>query len=173
MMIREKWRPIEEFEDAYEISNKGRIRSLDRTIMRSNGVPHTHKGGLRRLGTVDEYPSITLQVDHGARRRGTLVHILVMEHFGSPCPGSTYEIHHIDGDPSNARIDNLEWKDTYAHHLHHARVTPEMVCKIRWLYATGEWTYAELGEQFGLHKRYVGKIVRREKRNDVDCEGDG
>jgi hypothetical protein len=44
-----EWRDIPGHE-GYQVSDDGRVRSLDRVIMRSNGLPQTLKGRLLKLG---------------------------------------------------------------------------------------------------------------------------
>ena len=46
---KEIWKPIKGYEGLYEVSNLGRVRSLDREIMCSNGAKHTHKGKILKL----------------------------------------------------------------------------------------------------------------------------
>lgn len=44
-----------------------------------------------------------------------------------------------------------------------AKLTEEQVYRIRWLYATGNWTQESLGEIFDVNYRTIGLIVRRER----------
>lgn len=55
------------------------------------------------------------------------VHRLVMEAFGSPCPGPDFEVRHYDGDKSNNRATNLVWgtrSDNMRDMLRHGRSGP-------------------------------------------------
>lgn len=104
----EIWKDITNFEGYYQISNLGRVRSLDRLI------PHTrHTNGLRIKGRI-----ISTNLDKDGYRRCTLrklhkdfkiyVHIQVAEHFiGERQLG--YEVNHIDHDKGNASLSNLEY----------------------------------------------------------------
>jgi NUMOD4 motif len=40
----EHWRPIAGWEGFYEVSDRARVRSLDRVIIRSDGRPYRAKG---------------------------------------------------------------------------------------------------------------------------------
>ena len=40
----EKWKPVKNYETLYEISNTGKLRSLDRTVVRSDGIITRIKG---------------------------------------------------------------------------------------------------------------------------------
>jgi hypothetical protein len=83
-MTAEEWRPIAGFEGLYEVSNHGRVRSLDRVIARSNGVPYRARGRVlkptpHRRG---KRPLAVSLADRG-RRHQRLVHRLLAEAFGA------------------------------------------------------------------------------------------
>lgn len=103
MANREQWRDIAGFEGIYQVSDHGRVRSLDRVDCRG-----------RRLKGVDMKPPIDrdgyARVGLYRDGRGTLtyVHRLVLEAFVGPCP-EEYEACHHDGNPANNRLSNLRW----------------------------------------------------------------
>ena len=104
----EVWRDIPGYEGHYQVSDHGRVRSLDRK------VPNKGYGGtMLRRGRV-----LSMVADHkgyllvriflkGVRKRAR-VHRLVLEAFIGPCPDGM-ECCHNDGDPSNNHISNLRW----------------------------------------------------------------
>lgn len=47
--VMEEWKPVVGFEGSYEISNYGRVRSLDRIITDKNGMNYHHRGFLKKL----------------------------------------------------------------------------------------------------------------------------
>lgn len=81
----ERWLPAAGFEGRYEISDAGRVRNLHGLVLKTS---RTNKGYLRVLGR--------------------FVHRLVLEAFIGPCP-SGMECRHLDGNPSNNRLENLLW----------------------------------------------------------------
>jgi hypothetical protein len=77
----EVWRAIPEYDGWYEVSDRGRVRSLDRTIIRRDGRPYRAKG--RVLRPQRHRPSWVVTVTL-ARRGHTLnqcVHKLVQAAF--------------------------------------------------------------------------------------------
>lgn len=50
----------------------------------------------------------------------------------------------------------------------YAKLTNTQVRKMRNDYATGNFTYKELGKKYGIHYRNVGKIIRKEMWKSVD-----
>ena len=107
----ERWLPVVGF-PAYEVSDLGRVRSIDRidvfTRKEASGkittIRRRMRGTLLRAGTV---PSGHLLVVLG-RGHSRLVHRLVLDAFVGPRPHGK-EALHGDGEPSNNRLWNLRW----------------------------------------------------------------
>lgn len=103
MSLVEKWRDIEGFDGLYQVSNMGRVRSLDRT----------DKNGQFRKGRVlaDKhnnrgYHMIALCRDGNAKYR--LIHRLVAIAFLNN-PDNLPEVNHKDENKANNSVSNLEW----------------------------------------------------------------
>jgi hypothetical protein len=75
----EEWRPVAGYEGAYEVSNLGRVRSLDRVVMGQRG-PRRLTGKMLRPGAHNEY--VTL--NRNGRGRTYPIHRLVEAAFGAP-----------------------------------------------------------------------------------------
>ena len=57
----ENWKPITGFEGIYEVSDTGRVRSLSRDIVKSNGVVQHRTGRLKKnITTPDGYFVVNL-----------------------------------------------------------------------------------------------------------------
>ncbi len=106
--MQEEWRPIVGYEDLYEISSLGRVRSLDRYTYGKNGSKRLHKGRYLKPFTTHGYKVIDLYKDK--KRKHCKVHRLVAEAFIlNDDPENKTDVNHIDGDKSNNAINNLEW----------------------------------------------------------------
>lgn len=106
----EVWLPVPEFEDAYEVSDHGRIKSLGRVVPIASGEKRVEGRILRPSVTTGGYPKVTLS--RQSRRTTLLVHRIVLEAFVGPCPDGM-EACHNDGDQTNNVPSNLRW-DTHA-----------------------------------------------------------
>lgn len=104
----EEWRSVVGCEGEYEVSNRGRVRSLDRVVETSRG-PRKYRGRMLKCSTArtPDYPVVNLR--RGISER---VHNLVLEAFVGPRPDG-YVACHDDGDPYNNHLSNLRW-DTYS-----------------------------------------------------------
>lgn len=100
----EIWRPVVGYEGIYEVSNKGRIKSL----IRGKGIlkPNVGKTG---------YLSVELFRGSKQTSKRVLIHRLVAMAF-IPNPYDLPTVNHKDEDKSNNSADNLEWM-TYRQNL--------------------------------------------------------
>lgn len=102
----EVWKPITGFELSYEVSNLGRIRSIDRVVMRSNGRIFTLRGRIRQTPLVSGYPTVSLSI--AGLMQTFYVHHLVAEAFIGPRPIGK-DVAHGDGDKKNPALSNLRY----------------------------------------------------------------
>ncbi len=113
----ETWLPVPLYEGLYEVSDRGRVRSLDRE------VPHSRYGTQQRKGKILRPQTgyggyIVVQLHQESNKHTQAVHTLVLTTFISPRP-TNYECNHIDGDITNNRLLNLEWV-THQRNIQHA-----------------------------------------------------
>ncbi|WP_316391807.1 NUMOD4 domain-containing protein [Citrobacter farmeri] len=109
--MKEIWKPFpdERLIDAYEVSSFGRVRSLDRTIVNSNGGSRLYKGvTLKQVIDKHGYYRITPKLRDPRRSLNFIVSRVVAEAFCKK-PDGCDVVNHIDGNKLNNHADNLEW----------------------------------------------------------------
>lgn len=104
----ERWKPVNGYEGIYEVSDHGRVRSIDRTVTYSNGQVHRYKGKILRTPLMQQtgYPFVSLHIQ--GERQVRTVHSLVAETFIGTRPEGM-EVCHNDGDRTNNHLDNLRY----------------------------------------------------------------
>jgi hypothetical protein len=110
----EMWLPVAEYEGFYEVSDHGRVRSLDRLIERRGKGTMLYKGVMLRPFHGKWRTVVLLHRD--GQPRTTAIHKLVLEAFVGPWPEGM-ECCHNDGDHTNNRVENLRW-DTHSNNVH-------------------------------------------------------
>ena len=98
--MKEIFKDIEGFEGKYQVSNLGRIRSLN---YRMTGKPH-----IMKFGTDGEYDTVVFYVD--GHRHMRKVHRVVAEAF-IPNPLNLPQVNHLNEVKTDNRAENLEWCD--------------------------------------------------------------
>ena len=103
----ENWTPIPGYEGSYEVSDLGRVRSLDRVVKGPGGFPKRVKGTMLSPSTHPTgYKRVSLAKGGENITRG--VHQLVMLAFVGARPEGM-EVCHNDGNPANTRLENLRY----------------------------------------------------------------
>lgn len=105
--MEEIWKPAKGFEGYYEVSNLGRVRSVDRVVAAKGNSEKLIKGKLLTLHTnKDGYKRTTLCKENKLFTK--FVHRLIAEVF-IPNPDNLPQVNHKDEVKSNNCVDNLEW----------------------------------------------------------------
>lgn len=114
-MAHEEWRDIAGYEGFYQVSNLGRVRSVDRTFVRSDGSTATYKG---RTLTPVTGPYLQVKLSKNNQKKGARIHRLVAEAF-VPNPNNLGHVDHINCIKTDNRASNLRWC-THADNIRYA-----------------------------------------------------
>lgn len=103
----EEWRAVPGYEGYYEVSNLGRVRSVDRRVLNKNGSKRSFKGVvMSQQAHYKKYMMVWLRMS-GSRQK-MYVHRLVALAF-HPNPEDKEMVNHKDKDRQNNHWMNLEW----------------------------------------------------------------
>ena len=172
----ERWLPVARYEGHYEVSNRGRVRSLHRIVKHSRDKGERRLRGRMMALTLSRttgYRQVLLSKD--GKTKCFFVHRLVAAAFIGPCPEGKEVLHGIAGALDNS-VENLSYgthsenlqdkkrdgteHDQRGERANNCKLTNEKVLKIRELCSAGV-TPKEIAEQFSIHKNHVSNIARR------------
>lgn len=164
----ENWRPVVGWEGLYEISDQGRVRSLDRLIEFADGRRRLFHGKILKHGFSKGYPRVNLSRDDVAYC--ALIHQMVLASFVGPVPEGQ-EVRHFDGNRKNCTLGNLLYgapSENYADRVRigggnhgerngQSKLTAESVASIRLMCAQGI-SQGKIAEFFGIDQSHVSDI---------------
>jgi hypothetical protein len=167
----ERWLPVVGYEGEYEVSDLGRVRSVDRTVRGDRG-PQVRRGrvlapglgaGRGANGRSRGGPYLSLCLCRDGKRRRFNVHTLVARAFLGPLP-TGQEVCHGPGGALDNRLVNLSY-GTHAKNTGEdkrrdgtlavgvraggAKLTDEIVLECRERAAAG-WPVVMLASEFGV-----------------------
>lgn len=106
-VMEEIWKDIPGYEGLYQVSDRGRVKSVARVIEKSNGSKHTVTEKLLSLPTDKQGYVVVVLFDKG-KRKHFMVHKLVAICFLDHEPdGHKLVVDHVDHNKSNNRLENL------------------------------------------------------------------
>lgn len=106
----EIWKDIKGYEGLYQVSNLGRIKSLERTIevKTKHSTCRTIKERILKPEKCKSTQYLYVNLNKFGNVKHCTVHRLVAEAF-IPNPDNLPQINHLDENRSNNCADNLEW----------------------------------------------------------------
>jgi len=110
----EIWKDVVSYESLYQVSNTGKVRSVDKYT--SNRFATRFWPGKELKPKKNKFGYIVYTLSKNGKANTFFIHRLVMEAFEGPANGKF--VNHIDGDKSNNSICNLEWVTTSENHAH-------------------------------------------------------
>lgn len=177
--MQEIWKSLKgivEYGDYYEVSNLGRVKSVDRVVCCGNGFKRIN-GRMRKLKTEKNgYTSISLS--YNGKSKTYKVHRLVALAFIHN-PENKPEVNHKDGNKSNNLASNLEWvtvsentQHAYDNGLakgrngethHNSILKEEDVLEIIGLWESGKYTKKEISKKFNISHMAVIRILNGDR----------
>lgn len=163
------WLPVLGFEKSYQVSNFGKVRSIDREGWRphsSGQVKVIMKGKiLKPAASRSGHLTVVL-----GRNNTKQVHALVLTSFVGVCPEGL-ECRHLDDNPSNNHISNLKWgtrsenlydavrnkKKPIAEKAPHAKLNRAAVFFIR--ENKNKFSFHSMGQKFGVSANAVKQVI--------------
>lgn len=173
-MKKEIWKDIPEYEEFYQVSNFGRVKSLLRTTNKINGRTQTMPDKILKLNYNGNYLSIALHKNAIAKR--FRVHKLVALCFLNE-DVTRPQINHIDGVKTNNHDWNLERCTASENSMHaiktgllimpnikgssngRSKLTESQVLEIRSL--NGKMKQFEIAKKFDVKKAQISTIINR------------
>lgn len=118
----ENWRPVPGYEDRYEVSDQGNVRSrsfMQRYLLRTGveAFRQTKPRIIAQQVTNSGYALVHLHLN--GHRQARTVHTLVAAGF---LPGTSEVVNHLNGNKLDNRLCNLE-RATYSENILHAVAT--------------------------------------------------
>ena len=184
-MEQEKWKPVRGYEGIYEVSNLGRVRSVDRVnSFEAWGKTNYRKlkGKIRKQNFDGRGLYLHVSLNDGKRNKIALVHRLVAEAFIEN-PDNLPEVNHKDENKTNNNVSNLEWCDhkynnNYGSKFHatrgeknvSAKLTPEIVKAMRDEFIPYDEVYGITGlaKKYGISVVHAHQIVFRKRWGWLD-----
>lgn len=168
----ERWKPAVGYKGFYEVSNLGRVRSVERRVLSRYG--NYRRVPSRVLSPADSngYQLVMLNASAIGKRQIEAIHRMVAAAFIGPKPSDSHQVNHIDGDKANNVPANLEWV-TPLQNIDHNRtlgilptgdshpsrkLTSEQVLEIRRRAQRGE-SGASLGREYGVTSVSIYAII--------------
>lgn len=143
--MQEVWKDIKGYEGLYQISNFGRVKSFKK-----------NKNGKIKSTINDKGSYLSVGLCGGERKQyNPRIHRLVAEHFIGDIPKG-YEVHHIDGNKQNNRVDNLKIVTKQEHAAYTCNLNPNIYSKI---VHRNKYEIQRKVEQYTLFGEYVATYV--------------
>ena len=164
-VLEEEWRDVGCYEGIYMVSNLGRIKSL----VGYNGHQYIKREKIlnpyKQEGSKNYYRAV-VKLNKNGKGKDFKVHRLVAEAF-IPNPENKEEVNHLDGNPLNNIVSNLEWC-THQENITHSMDTGLKVNTINTIdrktmvmFLNNEYTYDEIADILGIAKGTVYNYIKK------------
>lgn len=165
------WRPVVGYENIYEVSNTGLVRSLNHFVEHSDGKHRIQKGRVLKT-SISNKGYVQVSLSYRKNKFHTGVHRLVAAAFVGN-PENKNQVNHKDGDKSNNLVDNLEWctnqenvihavqhnlnNPNFGEKHHNCRLTNKQIIELKRKLTEGQ-TGASIAREYKMSAAAVSKI---------------
>jgi len=172
MENKEIWKPIKGFEGYYEISNMGRVKSLERMVPSGILGFHRKQNEIILKAAQDGYGYLFVCLHKNNLKKYKKIHQLIASAFVTG-EKKGLQVNHKNGIRTDNSPENLEWitpkentwhaimilgkKRSKENHWKH-KITATQVEEMRELYKTGKYSQIELAKRYGIHRGQLSKI---------------
>lgn len=173
--MEESWKDIKGFEGLYQVSNLGRVKTLEKEVSHSRNklLKVKRKSIIKKqvFNKKNGYMYVSLNKDK--KMYNFSIHRLVAIHFIDNFNNKS-EVNHIDGNKTNNTILNLEWVNAkentnhsfkIGHPSKRIKLNVDKVIEIRKLYSTGNYTLNYLSKVYEVKTKTIKKVINRETWN--------
>lgn len=174
----EIWKDIPGYENMYQASSIGRIKSLAKI----DASGHRRKEKIIKPG-IDSDGYYNLHFCRNSIKKNIKAHRAIAFAF-IPNPQNKPQINHKNFNKLDNRIENLEWVDCktniqYTHKMgmansakgeqcRHAKLNVNQVKEIRLLYKINKLSFKKLAEMFKVNKQNIRFIINKETWKHVN-----
>ena len=165
----EQWLPVVGYLGHYEVSDCGRVRSVDRQVGSRWETSQSLKG---QALTLAHETYVRVSLSKGGEVKKTSVHRMVATAFLPPCPNDMNQVNHIDGNKHNNTASNLEWSNSSLNQLHayanglsnwnyenrSTKLNPEKAVQIRDMDNLG-YTQYDIARLFKIDQSTVSDVI--------------
>lgn len=116
----ETWKDIKGYENLYQVSNMGRVKSLKRLILSPTGNYYS-KEKIMTINPNDGIGYVKIRLFKNSKSKPVRIHRLVAEAF-IPNPENKKDINHKNGIKHDNRAENLEWATRSENETHSVKV---------------------------------------------------
>ena len=121
----EIWKDIEGYEGLYQVSNMGRVKSLEKTVRNARGLYKKPERIMKPYDNGTGY--LQIQLSKEGKSKNFYLHKLVAIAFCENLEGYK-EINHIDENKLNNDISNLQLMTKYEHKCYHSSKPEDSLC---------------------------------------------
>lgn len=125
----EEWRPVVGYEETYEVSNLGRVRSHDRMVWDKRGFWRPKPACVLKPSLNRFTGYLHVGLSGGGRTVTRSIHRIVLETFVGLPPDPKMVCCHNDGNKQNNRADNLRWDTESNNQLDRNKHGKSMACR--------------------------------------------